>query len=161
MDLGATVCTRVAPRCGTCPVADDCVARRDGRVGVLPSPRPKKALPRREIRVLVLERAGTILLEKRSAAGIWGGLWSLPEADVAADVAAYCRTRFTADVAAGEELRRIEHGFTHYRLTMLPQRVAVRTWPSRAEAPGLVWLTREDALAAALPAPIRKLLRTL
>jgi len=161
MDLGATVCTRVAPRCGTCPVADDCVARRDGRVGVLPSPRPKKALPRREIRVLVLERAGTILLEKRSAAGIWGGLWSLPETDVAADVAAYCRTRFTADVAAGEELRRIEHGFTHFRLTMLPQRVAVRAWPSRAEAPGLVWLTREDALAAALPAPIRKLLRTL
>ena len=44
---------------------------------------------------------------------------------------------------------------------MHPQRVAVRAWPPRAEAPGLLWLTRDDALAAALPAPIRKLLRRL
>jgi hypothetical protein len=29
------------------------------------------------------------------------------------------------------------------------------------EAPGLLWLTRDDALAAALPAPIRKLLAAL
>ena len=159
MDLGATVCTRSAPRCGTCPVAGDCVALRDDRVGELPSPRPKKALPQREVRVLVLEHAGAILLEKRPAAGIWAGLWSLPEMPVAADVARHCQARFAASVVAGEELPAIEHGFTHYRLTIRPQRIAVRTWPSRTESPGLLWLTRDDALAAALPAPIRKLLR--
>jgi A/G-specific adenine glycosylase len=161
MDLGATVCTRTAPRCEACPVATDCVALREGRVAALPAPRPKKELPRREVRVLVLERAGTILLEKRASAGVWGGLWSLPETDVAADVALCCSTRFAAEVEPGEELSPIEHGFTHCRLTIRPQRVAVRAWPSRAEAPGLVWLTRDDALAAALPAPIRKLLREL
>jgi A/G-specific adenine glycosylase len=118
-------------------------------------------LPQRAVRVLVIERAGTILFEKRPAVGIWGGLWSLPEADVDADVATHCRTRFAARVAAGEELAPIEHGFTHYRLTIRPQRVGVRSWPPRAESPGLLWLTREDALAAALPAPIRKLLRSL
>jgi A/G-specific adenine glycosylase len=47
MDLGATVCTRTKPRCDVCPVADDCVARRDGRTAQLPTPRPKKALPQR------------------------------------------------------------------------------------------------------------------
>jgi hypothetical protein len=31
---------------------------------------------------------------------------------------------------------------------------------SRAESPAFVWLTRDDALAAALPAPIRKLIRS-
>jgi len=161
MDLGATVCTRTAPRCDACPVARDCVARREGRIAELPSPRPRKVLPHRTVRVLVLERAGMILLEKRPAAGIWGGLWSLPEVDVDADVVAQCRTRFSAAVAAGETLPSIEHGFTHYRLTIRPQRIAVRTWPPRAEAPGRLWLTRDDALAAALPAPIRKLLRSL
>jgi A/G-specific adenine glycosylase len=159
MDLGATVCTQRAPRCGECPVAGDCVALRDGRVAELPSPRPRKPLPQRAVRVLVLEHAGAILLERRPAAGIWAGLWSLPEIDVAADIARHCRARFAASVVAGEELPPIEHGFTHYRLTILPQRVAVRAWPSRAESPGLLWLTAEDALAAALPAPIRKLLR--
>jgi A/G-specific adenine glycosylase len=161
MDLGATLCTRAAPRCAECPLASDCVARRDGRTAALPSPRPKKAVPQRALRLLVIERAGTLLLEKRPAAGIWAGLWSLPELDLAADVARHCKARFAATVTVGEELPAIEHAFTHFRLTIHPQRVAARSWPSRAEAPGLAWLTRDDAIAAALPAPIRKLLRTL
>ena len=161
MDLGALVCTRVTPCCIECPAAHDCIALRDGRVEELPSPRPKKALPRRAVRMLVVERAGAILLEKRPAVGIWGGLWSLPEIEPDADVARHCKARFAANVIVGEELRPIEHGFTHYRLTIHPQRVTVRAWPSRAESPGLVWLTRDDALGAALPAPIRKLLRAL
>ena len=45
MDLGATVCLRTAPRCSACPVAADCVARRENRVAELPTPRSKKALP--------------------------------------------------------------------------------------------------------------------
>ena len=161
MDLGATVCTRTAPRCGECPVATDCVARCEGRVEDLPSPRPAKARPSRDVRVLVLERAGTILLEKRPNAGIWAGLWSLPEIDLDADVARHCKARFLASVNVGDALSPIEHGFTHYQLTIHPQRVAVRRWPLRAESPGRQWLTRDDALAAALPAPIRKLLKSL
>jgi len=161
MDLGATVCTRSAPRCDACPVARDCVARVKHRIAELPSPRPKKVLPQRAVRVLVLERAGTLLLEKRPTAGVWGGLWSLPELPVDAEVASHCLARWNARVVPGAELAPIEHGFTHYRLTILPRRVGVRSWPQRAEAPGLVWLTREDALAAALPAPIRALIRSL
>jgi len=161
MDLGAMVCTRAAPRCGDCPVAADCVALSTGRVASLPSPRPAKVRPKRAVRVLLMEHAGTILLEKRPALGIWAGLWSLPEIDPAADVARHCKARYSANVVVGDELAPIDHGFTHYQLTMHPQRVAVRTWPSRAEAPGLLWVTRDDALAAALPAPIRKLLENL
>jgi A/G-specific adenine glycosylase len=161
MDLGATVCTRTKPRCADCPVAVDCVARRDGRVDTLPSPRPRKPLPRRAVRVLLIERAGELLFEKRPPTGIWAGLWSLPELPLDADVAAACRRRFGAAAVPGDELPAIEHGFTHYRLTLHPQRVAVRTWPRRAEEPGLVWLARDEAHAAALPAPIRKLLRSL
>ena len=161
MDLGATICTRAMPRCAECPVAADCVALRENRVAALPSPRPAKARPSRAIRVLVLERAGTILLEKRPAAGIWAGLWSLPEVELETDVARHCKARFHTDVIVGEELSPIKHAFTHFELTIHPQRVAVPGWPSRAEAPGLAWLTRSDARAAALPAPIRKLLATL
>jgi len=161
MDLGATVCTRAAPRCNACPVASDCVALATDRVATLPSPRPTKVRPMRAVRVLLVEHAGTILLEKRPAVGIWGGLWSLPELEPGEDVARHCTARYSASVVVGDELDPIEHGFTHYQLTMHPQRVAVRAWPARAEAPGMLWLTREDALAAALPAPIRKLLASL
>ncbi len=57
--------------------------------------------------------------------------------------------------------RRSTHGFTHFTLTLHPQRLAVSGWPPRAEAPGRIWLTRADALSAALPAPIKRLLRSL
>ena len=161
MDLGATVCTRTKPRCDVCPLARDCVARRDDRIGRLPSPRPRKALPHRAIRVLLFERGGEILLEKRPPIGIWGGLWSLPEIALADDPRAFVRSRFAADATLGADLPPIEHGFTHFALTLHPQRMRVTHWPPRAEAPQYVWLARDDALHAALPAPIRKLLRSL
>ena len=161
MDLGATICTRSNPRCEICPVKRDCCARREKRVDELPSPRPKKILPRRKVRVLVFERGGEILLEKRPPLGIWGGLWSFPEIALDDDVLAFARTRFDADAVVGGELAPIEHGFTHFALTLHPQRVTVARWPARAAMPGYVWLTRDDALNAALPAPIRKILRAL
>jgi A/G-specific adenine glycosylase len=159
MDLGATLCTRTRPDCAACPVGADCVARRDGRVDELPTPRPAKALPRRALTVLLVEHAGLLLFEKRPPAGIWGGLSSLPEMAVGDDVAAHCKRALGFDdVVLGDALPPIEHGFTHFRLTLHPQRVGVRGTVPRAEAPGRFWLPRDEAIAAALPAPIRKLL---
>ena len=197
MDLGATLCTRAKPRCGECPVAADCVALRDGRVDELPSPRPAKQLPRKAVRVLLLERAGDVLLERRPSTGIWAGLWSLPELALDDDVVAACRARFGleveavdadeadhsgasgADFAAGADraggraavvvagpairggaLPPIEHGFTHYRLTLHPLRLRVRRAVAGAREDGIVWLAPADAVDAALPAPIRVLLRS-
>ena len=159
MDLGATVCLRTAPRCAACPVARDCVARREGCIGALPAPRPKKPLPRRAVKVLLLERGGEVLLEKRAPTGIWAGLWSLPELAPDADAAAHCRTRFAARVSPQAPLPAIEHGFTHFRLTLTPQPCAVEAWPRGAQEPGLLWLPLADLAGAALPAPIKRLLR--
>ena len=161
MDLGATLCTRTRPRCDACPIAGDCVALREQRVDALPSPRPRKPLPRREIRVLVLERDGMILLEQRPPLGIWGGLWSLPEMPVAGDVSAHIVSQFGAVTGVAQALPPIAHGFTHFALTMHPLRLPVVDWPAGVRMPGIEWFTREAAIAAALPAPIRKLLQKL
>jgi len=159
MDLGATVCLRSSPHCELCPVGHDCVARREGRIDTLPTPRPKKQLPQRATTVLLLERHGEVLLEKRAPTGIWAGLWSLPELAPGLDVVAHCRTRFAAEVALEPALRPIEHGFTHFRLTLHPQPCAISRWPPRVETPGLLWLPLSEVAGAALPAPIKKLLR--
>jgi A/G-specific adenine glycosylase len=161
MDVGATVCTRLRPRCEACPLARDCVAYRDGRTAALPAPRPRRAVPRRALRVLIFERAGEILLEQRPAAGVWGGLWSLPEVALDADAQAFALTRFGAHASPNADLLPIEHAFTHFTLTLHPRRMAVERWPSTAQAPGLIWLGREQATGAALPAPIRRLLESL
>ncbi len=162
MDLGATVCTRGQPRCAACPVAGDCVALASGRVTELPARRPAKLLPRRSVTVLLVERDGLLLLEQRPPTGIWAGLWSLPELAPDDDVAEYCRRRLALDhFAIGDALPPIEHGFTHFRLTLHPLRVAVAGASAGAEAPGRSWLPHDAAIGAALPAPIRKLLAGL
>ena len=159
MDLGATVCLRARPRCDACPVAQDCIARREARIGELPAPRPKKPLPRRAVTVLLLERLGEVLLERRPATGVWAGLWSLPELAPGGDVVTYCRSRFRLKVAPQAPLPPIEHAFTHFRLTLQPRPCTVRAAAPRAEEPGLVWLPLSEVSGAALPAPIKKLLR--
>ena len=72
MDLGATVCTRGKPRCDACPVAPDCVALRRNAVKDFPAPRPRKLLPQRSTRMLVLLHAQQVLLESvhRPASGV-------------------------------------------------------------------------------------------
>lgn len=159
MDLGATLCTRSRPRCVDCPVAADCVALRDGRIAELPTRKPKKELPQRETTMLVLMREGSVLLERRPPTGIWGGLWSLPEADDEPAARSIART-FGADWDDREFLSIIEHGFTHYHLSIRP--VLLTAAPrSVAAEPAHVWLPLAEVREAPLPSPIKKLLTGL
>jgi A/G-specific adenine glycosylase len=158
MDLGATVCVRT-PKCGDCPVADHCEARKAGKTAAIPAPRPRKVLPQRQVTWLVLRDRKAILMEKRPAPGIWGGLWSFPEAP-AKDVDGYCRRMLGCEVKSTRALQTIEHGFTHFRLSIRPLLCDVAKKPS-LETPGRLWIDCEDAIAAAVPTPVRKLLRDL
>ncbi|HEY1328859.1 MAG TPA: A/G-specific adenine glycosylase [Casimicrobiaceae bacterium] len=160
MDLGATVCLRTRPRCDVCPVAEDCVARATHRTQVLPTPRPRKELPQRAVRLLVLEREGRILFEQRPPVGIWGGLLSLPELALDEDVDDALRSRFALTGRASRALPMLRHGFTHFGLTLHPQWIEVDQAPQAGEPRG-TWLTRDAALSAALPAPIKRVLRGL
>jgi len=158
MDLGATVCTRAKPRCSACPLAGTCVALQQDRVGQLPEGRPRKALPSRETRVLLLLDAGRALLESRPPSGIWGGLWSLPELPQEAQPMAYAAMALGCEVDSFLALAPVRHTFTHFRLTLLPLLGHARLLPRVAEHADQRWLARPELAAAALPAPIRKLL---
>lgn len=161
MDLGAGVCTRGQPECGRCPLRGSCRARQRGLTGKLPTPRPRKALPHRATTMLVLQHAGEILLEKRPAAGIWGGLWCFPEVTADEPVEQACRRRFGARVGAVAAMPAVEHGFTHFSLTIQPQRVRVSGLEARAGEPGTIWLSVDDAQSAAVPAPVKRILASL
>ena len=158
MDLGATLCTRSKPACTRCPFQSRCIAWNTGRVAELPEPRPRKALPSREVRVLILlDAQGRIYFEKRPPTGIWGGMLSLPELDLNADVISTCRDRFGVEAEPLAALDSFIHTFTHFRLTLHPQSLrAVKITAGCAQGDAL-WLTRDEATPRALPAPIRSL----
>jgi len=157
MDLGATICTRSGPRCEQCPLRNDCVARRERRVASLPTARPRKPLPHRATTMLVLVDGLEVLLEKRPPQGIWGGLWCLPEIGAHETPAQVALTRFGATVEAQEALPVVAHGFTHFSLDIAPLLCRVRR-ADCAQSPGRAWLALDDALGAALPAPVRRIL---
>src|SRR5678816_1933284 len=115
MDLGATLCVRSRPLCPACPLAEHCVARSGGRQSVLPAPRPKKIRPQRTAYVVLMVRDdGAVLLERRPPAGIWGGLWTLPQFDEGEAAQAWISQRATFDRASA--MPPYAHSFTHFCL---------------------------------------------
>ncbi len=158
MDLGATVCVR-APKCEACPVSRDCIARRQRKTADIPAPRPRKALPQKAVTWLLLHDRGQLLLEKRPAPGIWGGLWSFPEAP-AKDIDGHCRRSLGCEVRSTKTLETLEHGFTHFRLRIHPLLCQVARTPN-AQSPGSLWVDVEDVSNAAVPSPVRSLLSRL
>ncbi len=160
MDLGATVCTRANPACTRCPVAEDCFALREDRIDELPAARKRKALPLRRATWLVLQHQGAVLLERRPSPGIWGGLWVFPEGG-SGDLRSFCRKNFSVEISRAKKMPMIEHGFTHFRLDILPIRCSVlRKIPEKGKTKRF-WLDIGDAAGAAVPAPVKALLSGL
>jgi A/G-specific adenine glycosylase len=156
MDLGATVCTGRAPACAACPLKDICVACRDDRQSELLGRRTRKPVPQRASSALLLTDGRRVLLERRPPSGIWGGLLALPErVGESADTFAL---RHGCRLLSTRSLPPITHAFTHFRLTIDVLRCDAEVFGQSATEPTWEWLPFEDVAAAALPAPIKKLL---
>jgi A/G-specific adenine glycosylase len=149
MDLGATLCRPVSPRCPDCPVARFCRARRTGKPDAFPGKRRPPARRRLRMAFAWCERAGALLLERRPLDGLWPGLWELPsETGSAAKRALGARL----GQPLGACLARLEHDLTHrhvearvYRATAQRRR-GQKWWPDPLAAP-LSSLARKAILA--------------
>ena len=161
MDLGATVCTRSRPRCDACPVHADCKALATDRVHEYPGRKPKKAKPLRTTTMVLAVSDGAVYLERRPPAGIWGGLWSLPELDDD-KVGDWCRARLAAtgrDIRAWDTLR---HSFSHYDLDIRPVVVHLED-ASRtvADSDATTWHRLEEAPPGGIASPVQRLIESL
>ena len=166
MDLGATLCTRTKPRCNDCPLQKRCVALATDRIAELPAKKAKKAVPTKQIRMLlILDKLNKVLLEKRPEIGIWGGLFSLPELAYDEDRTAQQVLRQVQHAVQefGEpdsiqELNKFTHGFTHFKLEISPYQCGLKSKAHAVSEDTHVWYPLEQCDAAPLPAPIKKLL---
>jgi A/G-specific adenine glycosylase len=143
-----------------CPLIEICLAAREGRQAELPGVKQRRARPAREAVLLIAvtgaDGASSVLVERRPAAGIWGGLWSPPQFATEAEALAWCRRELGA-VENPESLAPIEHGFTHFDLRLQPLRV--RCTPSSAvrEADDRIWYPLSSPPKVGLPQPIHQL----
>ncbi|MCY4472688.1 MAG: A/G-specific adenine glycosylase [Kistimonas sp.] len=160
MDLGAVLCTRSRPMCAECPLRSHCQARLLGRPGDFPGKRPVRALPCKSTRMLLISDChNRILLEKRTAQGLWGGLWSLPQVAPDEALAPAIRKRTGLVLVHSQTEAGFRHSFSHYHLDIEPVRAQVDG--SGTLAGDLHWHQWTCAQQLGVPAPVKKLLDKL
>lgn len=162
MDLGAELCTRHNPACPRCPLSDRCRARAGGDPTRYPEPKPRRELPVRTVRMLILRQDDRVLLQRRPPTGVWGGLWSLPECPPEADPARWSRERLGLEAGRAEAWPTLRHSFSHYHLEIQPMELQVEN--SRdcvMEGADLVWYNTACPDPRGLPAPVERMIRRM
>src|SRR5216683_2753317 len=138
MDLGATVCTPRNPRCVICPFMTT----------------------RRGLAFVLARKDGAILLRKRPAKGLLGGMDEVPSSP-------WREGKFTAAQALAEApvTERwqildglVRHTFTHFHLELTVARATATTDRLSRLAPGTSWCTVDRMTERALPTVMRKVI---
>lgn len=124
MDLGATICAPQQPACAACPLQRGCAARRLGIQQQLPARRKKKIVPHYQIAVGIIWKRNKLLIAKRFARDLLGGLWEFPGGhqekgeSLRQCVRREVREELGIEIAVGKEFAVVEHGYSHFRITM-------------------------------------------
>jgi A/G-specific adenine glycosylase len=164
MDLGAMLCTRTRPACEKCPVAADCVAKREGLQALLPERRQRLALPTRTTHWFLLRHEEQVLLMQRPAQGLWGGLWVPPEAESVDELP---RVLVQLGLQAASPIRALtpfSHTFSHFRLDVTPWELRTTSALVLADSAGIDsgrWIAAHELATLGLPKPVSHLLRSM
>ncbi|MBI5838177.1 MAG: A/G-specific adenine glycosylase [Candidatus Eisenbacteria bacterium] len=153
MELGAMVCTPLAPRCGDCPVARWCGARAHGLQQRVPAPRPRAKGVAVDEHAAVAWRGSKLVLERRPQGGQLDGLVGLPLAG--------SRTALLGRLGRGA---RVSGELPMVRHSILNRRMRTFVWeaelPTGARlAPGLETFTPARIFEQPLDGTARKVLR--
>jgi A/G-specific adenine glycosylase len=137
MELGAVVCVPRDPRCGECPVAQYCDARRLGTQNEIPGKRAKPAAVHLQRTLLLIHRDEHILLVPGDRVH---GFWDLPEPFEGARI--------------GAKIGEFRHSITHHRYIFAVHSADARTTPK-----GFRWFNPKDIHEIPLSTAAKKGLR--
>lgn len=158
MDLGSSICTPKRPSCLLCPWHGECAAHRAGNPETLPRriAKPEGKL-RRGAAFVVLRADATVLVRKRPASGLLGGMTEVPNT---AWSASFEEKSAPACAPLKAKWRRkpgyVRHVFTHFPLELS---VYVAEVPKGTPAPKGGRFARLAKLESeALPSLMRKVI---
>jgi A/G-specific adenine glycosylase len=150
MELGQRICTPRAPRCGECPLADQCRGRSDPERW--PSPKPRKEVPHYEVAIGVIWKGDRVYVQRRAEEGLLGGLWEFPggkrergegfEACLRREI----REETGFEVEVGPFLMTVRHRYTHFSVELHVFHCFHRRGRGRGR-----WVTPAGMAALAMP----------
>ncbi|WP_392560876.1 A/G-specific adenine glycosylase [Orbus sturtevantii] len=160
MDIGAMICTRSKPKCTLCPLKQDCIVFATDSWQAYPTKKPKKELPTKTAYFLVLANNGTVWLEKRPPAGIWGGLYCFPQFSSDDDIDVWLKkVGIIAQVRS--QLIALKHTFSHFHLDMVPIYTQIEQNNACLDQSDGCWYNLSSPPKIGLAAPVSNLLRQL
>ncbi|HKY69342.1 MAG TPA: A/G-specific adenine glycosylase [Gammaproteobacteria bacterium] len=161
MDLGATLCTRKKPACTICPVQKKCQAFLTQSQEDYPAAKKQAVKPIKRLRFLFIEKNNCFLLIQRPLAGIWGGLWSVPECPLNKKVENVCQ-EIGIKICEIKTASYSRHSFTHFHLEYQPILIKSKTISkTRLASPAYAWYKLETICDLGLPAPIYRFFHNL
>lgn len=157
MDMGATLCTRTKPSCLLCPIQSGCKAKIENKMANYPTPKPKKNLPQKMVIMPLFKYQHNILLYQRPSAGLWGGLWSLPELENEEALKLYA-TKNNLKIINQTPLEKLTHTFSHFQLTIHPYLIEITPITNKLAENNQIWYNLHTPPRLGLAAPVKKLL---
>ena len=168
MDLGATLCAPRAPQCLVCPLAAWCEGHLAGRAERLPRRRARRAVPHVEIAAGLVWKDGQVLVGRRPAEGLLGGLYEFPGGKrepgetLAQTCAREIREETGLEVEVVELFQTVDHAYTHFSITLSVFHCRVRAGRLRARGiEDLRFVPRTALEELAFPRANRRILDAL
>jgi A/G-specific adenine glycosylase len=124
MELGALICKPRNPRCDACPLTHECRAYQTQQVADFPKRQKLKATPQYHIAVGVVFKNDRVLITRRKAEGLLGGLWEFPGGKIKEGESAQAacireiKEEVNLDVQIDRHLVQVKHAYTHFRIVM-------------------------------------------
>lgn len=112
--------------------------------------------------LLVEDPEGRFLLERRPQRGVWGGLWSLPEAPVEERELRCPLPGYELEPALHADPGPVRHGFTHFELKIHPRRFRISTPGAGVMDAGVhLWYNPAEPPKIGLPVVVSRLLASI
>lgn len=124
MELGALICKPQNPLCDACPLDHLCLAFKSHQVSEYPKRQKSRSTPQYHIAVGVVFKGNRVLITRRKADGLLGGLWEFPGGKIqpGESAEAACireiREEVNLKVRIESHLTRVKHAYTHFKIIM-------------------------------------------
>ena len=146
MDLGANICLpNGMPLCNRCPIAEHCMAAKEGNPLEYPYKPPKKKRKIEEKTVFVLKYQDMYFLRKRLEEGLLAGLWEFPtqEGKLSFEEVKGLLESWGGKVEELGLLGKAKHIFTHIEWRMIGYMVHFHELTPQMEE-GFILVTKEE-----------------
>jgi A/G-specific adenine glycosylase len=162
MELGATLCRPKKPKCGECPIKDDCKGLLTQDPERFPPPRRRRSTEHVELAVAVARKGERVLFFRRSEdSNIMPGLWELPNIPLARSRESMERSlseRYGNRWTLRPSVHRVRHSITFRAITLHVHPAQVEVTEGAAEGIEVAWIADTDRPRYGMSSIVEKVL---